>query len=73
MCHSNFYLLKELELEGDNIGGTATADVPMMLAACLLGDHDNIFFLRKNCSTRGVCPRSLQWIHEERRCVQDIP
>jgi hypothetical protein len=44
-----------------------------MLAACLLGDHDNIFFLRKNCSTRGVCPRSLQWIHENADVFKTYP
>ena len=38
-------------------------EIPMLPAACLLGDHDNVFFLRSVCSRFSVKHSSFQDIH----------
>ena len=45
----------------------STVEIPMLPAACLLGDHDNVFFLRPLlCSVKSsVEHSSLQDIHDE--------
>jgi hypothetical protein len=41
----------------------SAVEVPMMPAACLFGDHNNIFCLRKIVSTHHVSPKTLNEIH----------
>jgi len=48
-------------------------DIPMMAAACLLGDHNNIMFLRKICSKGGVLDTSMEYIHSEANVFINTP
>ena len=48
-------------------------DIPMMAAACLLGDHNNIMFLRKICSKGDVLDTSMEYIHTEANVFINTP
>ncbi len=51
----------------------SVVDVPMMPAACLLGDHNNIFCLRKIVSKSSVEPASFSDIHTKCNMFKRIP
>lgn len=50
-----------------------TVEVPMMPAACLLGDHNNIFCLRKIVSRRSLEPTSFSDFHRKCNVFKRIP
>jgi hypothetical protein len=66
-------LFVEGVLEADSEGEISAVDVPMMAAACLLGDHDNIFSLRKIVSTRSIKPKTLSEINSNHNVFNNIP
>jgi hypothetical protein len=66
-------LFVEGVLEANCEGDVSTVEVPMMPAACLLGDHNNIFCLRKTVSIRSVEPASFRDIHTKSNVFKHIP
>lgn len=51
----------------------SAVEVPMMAAACLLGDHDNIFSLRKIVSMSSKKPKTLSEINSDHNVFKNIP
>ena len=66
-------LFVEGVLEADCEGDIGTVEVPMMPAACLLGDHNNIFCLRKIVSRSSVEPASFSDIHTKSNVFKRLP
>ena len=67
-------LFVEGVMEADfECGDKHIIDVPMMSAALLLGDHNNVFFLRKICSKDGVSSYSLHDIHTSSNVFVNTP
>jgi hypothetical protein len=60
-------------LEADCEGDLFTVEVPMMPAACLLGNHNNIFCLRKIVSRRSLEPASFSDFHTKCNVFKRIP
>ena len=60
-------------MEANCEGDMSIVEVPMMVAACLLGDHDNVFFLRNVCERRSVSPKSFQEIHSSSNFFKSTP
>ena len=66
-------LFVEGVLEAHCEGDIGTVEVPMMPAACLLGDHNNIFCLRKIVSRSSVEPASFSDIHTKSNVFKLLP
>ena len=60
-------------MEANCEGDMSIVEVPMMAAACLLGDHDNVFFLRNVCQRHSVVPKSFQEIHSSSNYFKSTP
>lgn len=54
-------------------GDFSVVEVPMMAIACLLGDYDSIFCLRKICHKSSVEPKSFCDIHAESNLFDKYP
>jgi len=60
-------------LETDFDGDIGMKEVPMMVAACLLGDYNSVFLLRKICSRDSIKPNSFHEIHTKSNALQQFP
>ena len=60
-------------LEDDCDGDISMVEVPMMVVAGLLGDHDNVLFLRHVCSRDSVWPKTFQEIHSDSNVFVNTP
>ena len=66
-------LFVEGVMEANCEGDCSIVEVPMMAVACLLGDHDNVLFLRNVCTRHSVSAKTFQEIHSESNVFVETP
>ena len=66
-------LFVEGVMQADCESDISVVEVPMMAIACLLGDYDNVFCLRKICRKSSIEPMSFCEIHTQSNFFQNYP